>query len=173
MMKRILAIVLTGSSVALAAAPAMAQGSSSIWSCRDKEGKTHVTNVREDTRGMDCRVVEQRVTVVPAGPSSSSTSTTTTARARISTPTDYPRETPSKRASAKEKQRQILERELEEERGLLEKSKQALADQEAVRYGDERNYARVLARLKPYQDTVEVHQKNVEALERELALLDK
>jgi hypothetical protein len=169
-MKRILAIVLTGSSVALATAPAMAQGSSSIWSCRDKEGKTHVTNVREDTRGMDCRVVEQRVTVVPAGPSSS---TTTTARARMSTPTDYPRETPSKRASAKEKQRQILERELEEERGLLEKSRQALADQEAVRYGDERNYARVLARLKPYQDTVEVHQKNVEALERELALLDK
>jgi hypothetical protein len=170
-MKRILAIVLTGSSVALAAAPAMAQGSSSIWSCRDKEGKTHVTNVREDTRGMDCRVVEQRVTVVPAGPSGSST--TTTARARMSTPTDFPRETPSKRASAKEKQRQILERELEEERGLLEKSKRALADQEAVRYGDERNYARVLARLKPYQDTVEVHQKNVEALERELALLDK
>jgi hypothetical protein len=171
-MKRILAIVLTGSSVALATAPALAQGSSSIWSCRDKEGKTHVTNVREDTRGLDCRVVEQRVTVVPAGPSSATT-TTTTARARMTTPTDFPRETPSKRASAKEKQREILERELEDERGLLEKSKQALAAQEAVRYGDERNYARVLARLKPYQDTVEVHQKNVEALERELALLDK
>lgn len=164
-MKRILAIVLTGSSVALAAPPALAQ----IWSCRDKEGKTHVTNVREDTRGMDCRIVEERVTVVPAGPSSS----TTTARARTTTPTGFPRETPSKRASAKDKQRQILERELEEERGLLEKSKQALAEQEAVRYGDERNYARVLARLKPYQDTVEVHQKNVEALERELVLLDK
>ena len=164
-MKRILAIVLTGSSVALATPPALAQ----IWSCRDKEGKTHVTNVREDTRGMDCRIVEERVTVVPAGPSSS----TTTARARTATPSGFPRETPSKRASAKDKQRQILERELEEERALLEKSKQALADQEAVRYGDERNYARVLARLKPYQDTVEVHQKNVEALERELALLDK
>lgn len=170
-MKRILAIiVLTGSSVALATAPALAQGSSSIWSCRDKEGKTHVTNVAEDTRGMDCRIVEERVTVVPAGPRSS---TTTTARARTASPTGFPRESASNRASAKDKQRQILERELEEERALLDKSKQALAAQEAVRYGDERNYARVLARLKPYQDTVEVHQKNVEALERELALLDK
>ena len=169
-MKRFLAIVLTGSSVALATAPALAQGTSSIWSCRDNEGKTHVTNVREDTRGMDCRIVEERVTVVPAGPRSS---TTTTARARTAGPTGYPRESASNRASAKDKQRQILERELEEERGMLEKSKQALAEQEAVRYGDERNYARVLARLKPYQDTVEVHQKNVEALERELALLDK
>lgn len=165
-MKRILAIVLTGSSVALATPPALAQ----IWSCRDKEGKTHVTNVREDTRGMDCRIVEERVTVVPAGPRSS---TTTTARARTASPTGFPRESASNRASAKDKQRQILERELEEERALLDKSKQALAEQEAVRYGDERNYARVLARLKPYQDTVEVHQKNVEALERELALLDK
>ena len=78
-------------------------------------------------------------------------------------PGGFPRETPSKRASAKEKQRQILESELEQERALLDRSKKALAEQEAVRYGDEKNYARVLARLKPYQDTVELHQKNVEA----------
>lgn len=166
-MKRILAIALIGCSVT-AATPALAQGGGSIWSCRDKDGKTHVTNVKEDTRGMDCRLVEQRVTVVPGGATSASS-----ARARTPTSSSFPKESPTKRASAKDKQRQILEQELEQEREMLAKSKQALAEQEAVRYGDERNYARVLARLKPYQDTVEVHQKNVEALERELALLDK
>jgi len=165
MLKWLLAIAVFGSGVLAAATPALAQ----IWSCRDKEGKTHVTNIREDTRDMDCRVVEERVTVVPAGPSSSSS----VPRARAQSPSGFPRETPAKRASAKEKQRQILEQELEQEWALLERSKKALAEQEAVRYGDERNYARVLARLKPYQDTVELHQKNVEALERELALLDK
>lgn len=165
MLKWLLAIAVFGSGVLAAAAPALAQ----IWSCRDKEGKTHVTNIREDTRGLDCRIVEERVTVVPAGPSSS----TSVPRARAASPSSFPRETPAKRASAKEKQRQILEQELEQERALLERSQKALAEQEAVRYGDERNYARVLARLKPYQDTVELHQKNVEALERELALLDK
>jgi len=167
-MKWILAIAFIGYGVAAATTPALAQGGGSIWSCRDKEGKTHVTNVKEDTRGMDCRLVEQRVTVIPGGAPS-----TSTARARTASASSFPRETPTKRASAKDKQRQILEQELEQERAMLDKSKQALAEQEAVRYGDERNYARVLARLKPYQDTVEVHQKNVEALERELALLDK
>ena len=167
-MKRTLAIVVCASVAFLATASVLAQGAGAIWSCRDKEGKTHVTNIREDTKGMDCRVVEERVTVVPAGSSPSAS-----ARARAVTPSSFPKETPGTRASAKEKQRQILEQELEQEKTLLDRSKQALAEQEAVRYGDERNYARVLARLKPYQDTVELHQKNVEALERELTLLDK
>jgi hypothetical protein len=42
-----------------------------------------------------------------------------------------------------------------------------------VRYGNERNYARVLERLQPYKDNVDLHQKNVEALKRELANLYK
>lgn len=163
-MNRILAVAILGSSVAVATAPAFAQGGGDIWTCRDKEGKTHVTNIKGDTSGKDCRLVEQRVTVVPAQ---------TSAASATRTPTKYPKETPAKRASAKDKQREILERELEQERALLENSKKALSEQESVRYGDEKNYARVLARLKPYQDTVEVHQKNVEALERELAVLDK
>jgi hypothetical protein len=44
----------------------------------------------------------------------------------------------------------------------------ARAEQESIRTGNERNYARVLQRLKPYQDDVETHEKNVEALKREL-----
>jgi len=165
-MKRTLVIVAFG--CGLVSASALAQGTGSIWSCRDKEGKTHVTNIQADTKGMDCRLVEERVTVVPGGGSGAPAP-----RAKAQTPAGFPKETPAKRASAKEKQRQILEQELEQERALLARSQQALSDQEAVRYGDERNYARVLARLKPYQDTVELHQKNVEALERELTLLDK
>lgn len=166
-MKRILTIVIVGSSVAMTTAPAFAQDGGPMWRCRDRDGKTEFTNVKSSTAGRECRLVEQRVTVVPT-PQKSARSAT-----RNRTPAKYPKETSTKRASAKEKQRQILERELEQERGLLGKSKSALAEQEAVRYGDEKNYARVLARLKPYQDTVEVHQKNVEALERELAVLYK
>ena len=42
-----------------------------------------------------------------------------------------------------------------------------------MRTGDENNYARVLERLQPYQDTVQDHQKNIEALKRELANLTR
>jgi hypothetical protein len=40
-----------------------------------------------------------------------------------------------------------------------------------VRFGDERNYARVLERLQPYKDAVQNHEKNIQALQRELANL--
>ena len=84
-----------------------------------------------------------------------------------------PRESPQARASARERQRDILEGELRTEEGLLAKAKAALAEQEAVRYGDERNYARVIERLQPYRDNVELHEKNVEALRRELGNLNR
>jgi len=75
------------------------------------------------------------------------------------------------RASARERQREILERELAQEEKLLEQSRKELEEQEAVRYGDERNYARVLERLQKYKDAVELHEKNIESLRRELTLL--
>ena len=81
----------------------------------------------------------------------------------------FPRETPKARASAKDRQREILEKELATEQDLLAKAQKALAEQEAVRHGDERNYAKVLERLQPFKDNVDLHAKNVEALRRELA----
>jgi hypothetical protein len=81
------------------------------------------------------------------------------------------RESASDRASARDRQREILESELKTEEALLAKAKQALAEQENVRMGDERNYAKVLERLKPFQETVELHEKNIAALKRELGNL--
>ena len=68
-----------------------------------------------------------------------------------------------------DKQIEILQQELASEEANLAKAKEDLAEQEGVRTGDERNYARVLERLQPYKDRVETHEKNVEALKRELA----
>jgi len=81
----------------------------------------------------------------------------------------FPKESAADRANAKGKQREILEQELANEEANLAKAKEALAEQESVRTGDERNYARVLERLQPFKDRVDTHEKNVEALKRELA----
>ncbi len=155
---------------ALCAAPsfALAQGTQeiTIWSCRDKDGRTHVTNLREDTSGKDCRIVQQtRVQVVPA-PSQSNNKP-----AAQAAPGSFPREDSQARAAARERQREILEAELEREQSLLAQARKELEEQESVRYGDERNYARVLERLQKYKDAVELHQKNVESLRRELTNL--
>lgn len=157
---------------ALCATPPLvhAQGTQeiTIWSCRDKDGRTHVTNLREDTSGKDCRIVQQtRVQVVPA-PSKSNNKPPAQAAPGV-----FPKEDSQARASARERQREILEKELEREATLLGEARKELEEQESVRYGDERNYARVLERLQKYQHAVELHQKNVESLRRELTNLNR
>ena len=152
--------------IALSAVPALAQAQASqeitIWSCRDKDGRTYVTNLREDTSGKDCRIVQQtRVQVVPAQAPGKPAAKAGT----------FPKEDSQARASARERQREILEKELKQEESLLAQAREELEAQESVRYGDERNYARVLERLQKYKDAVELHQKNVESLRRELTNL--
>jgi chromosome segregation ATPase len=135
-----------------------AQQSAEIWRCVDNEGKRHYTNSKRETVGMkQCELVtSQQINVAPA---------------QKSRPSSFPRESSSDRASAKGRQREILQRELASEEAALARAQKALAEQEAVRSGDERNYARVQERLQPYKETVENHQKNIQALQRELGNL--
>ena len=132
-----------------------------LWNCKDKDGRTILTNQQQDTVGKECRVVQQqRVTVVPSTKSGASKSSQ-----------NFPKESTADRLNAKDKQRQTLERELQQEEGMLADAKRKLAEQEQIRTGDEKNYARVQERLQPYKDAIEVHNKNIEALKRELVNL--
>ncbi|GAB4168034.1 MAG: hypothetical protein Fur0039_06080 [Rhodocyclaceae bacterium] len=65
--------------------------------------------------------------------------------------------------------RKILEDELAAESRELETAKKALAEQEALRYGSERNYQKFLDRVQPFREAVALHERNIEALKRELA----
>ena len=65
--------------------------------------------------------------------------------------------------------REILKAELAREKKLLDEAQKRFDEEEAIRYGDERNYQKVLDRLKPYQDTVNRHKRNVDSLQQELA----
>lgn len=67
--------------------------------------------------------------------------------------------------------RRILDQELAEETKQLAQAKEQLASQEAVRNGNERNYERFLERVQPYRDAVATHERNIEALKREIANL--
>jgi len=144
----------------LAAAGAVRAQVETLWNCKDANGRTTLTNQKSDTTGKDCRIVQQeRVTVVPAP--------------KTKSPAGFPRETPADRVSSKAKQKDTIEKELTQEEAMLSDARKKLAEQEAIRTGDEKNYAKVIERLKPYKDTVEVHEKNVEALKRELTNLSR
>jgi hypothetical protein len=124
-----------------------------VYKCPDATGRPTYTNVKRDTVGKNCTLVSKEVSVVPAQaptratPSSASSSTS---------------------ATRNENRRKILESELQNEHQLLADAKQRLAEEEGIRTGDERNYAKVQERLRPYHQTVDQHTKNIEQLRGEL-----
>jgi hypothetical protein len=148
---------------AFAAGPATAQVTE-IYRCVDGTGRSEYTNDKKLFGDRKCTLVSREVNVVPAQKGA--------ARA-APPPGGFPRESSAARAAGKERQREILERELATEQQALEKARKALSDQESVRTGDEKNYARVQERLQPFKDNVELHTKNIEALRRELANLNR
>lgn len=169
------AVVLTFAAASAAGSARAQSDMQTIWNCKDREGRILVTNRKEDTVGQECRVVQQtRVTVIPAtqlqGPAGAPAKPVVKGSAQPS-PAGFPKETAVDRSKGREKQRQTLEGEIVQEEQLLAQAKRELAQQESTRGGDERNYAKVLERLQKYRDNVEVHEKNIEALKRELATL--
>lgn len=159
-MHRIWAPVLLGAAFAV---PSHAQNGSvtEIWKCRGADGRWTYTNDRREAERQKCEVVTRQVNVAPPAPRSASR------------PNSFPRESAAERERRSAKSREILERELATEQAALDKARQDLAAQEEVRYGNERNYARVLERLQPYKDSVETHEKNIDALKRELSNLQR
>ena len=129
-----------------------------IYNCVDRDGKRLYTSDKRETSGLKCKLVSREINVVPAQKPPP-----------MGSPSSFPRETAQARDSAKARQRDILEKELVSEQQQLDQARKVLAEQESVRSGDEKNYARVLERLQPYKDTVDLHQKNIEALRREIS----
>jgi septal ring factor EnvC (AmiA/AmiB activator) len=139
--------------VFLALAAPFGHAQSEVYKCPDASGRPTYTNVKRDTVGKNCTLVSKEVSVVPVQ---------TPMRASESS-----RAAPTP-AARSENRRRILESELQNEQQLLTDAKQKLAEQEGVRNGDERNYARVPERLKPYQEVVDQHNKNIDQLRAEL-----
>jgi len=137
--------------LALAAPSGRAQ--SEVYKCPDASGRPTYTNVKKDTVGKKCTLVVKEIQVIQSQPPSASGN-------RSSASVDR-----------NQSRRKILESELQNEQQLLSDAQAKLAEQESVRSGNESNYARVQERLKPYQEAVDLHTKNIEQLRGELGRL--
>lgn len=140
---------------ALAAAAAQAD---TLYKCKDETGQVLYTN--QKNTGKNCSVLSQDQAVSSVPPT----------KARVG-PADFPRVDGDEQKNRDNDRRKILELELSTEQGALDKARKDLAEQEALRNGDEKNYARVIERLQPYKDSVALHERNIEALNRELGNL--
>ena len=97
----------------------------------------------------------------PGKPDSKATSSDTKAKS--------PRVNENTQKARDDERRRILEQELADETKQLAQAKEQLTAQEAVRNGNERNYERFLERVQPYRDAVATHERNIEAIKREIA----
>ena len=140
------------------AAPAWAD---TLYKCTEADGQTIYTNQKPTAK--NCTVLSQDKAVSTFAPPK--------ARASTPTPTDFPKVSSEAQKNRDNDRRHILEDELGGERQKLEDARKALTEQEGIREGGEKNYQRVLDRLKPYQEKVQLHERNVEALEKEMGNL--
>jgi hypothetical protein len=148
--------------LALLAAPTLAETCKYV----DKDGHTIYSNVPiKNARKIVC--------FQPPAPVATETPPPTPTPAPAVKPPDNTkaRVDASTQRKRDDERRQILEEELAREQDALSEARRALAEQESIRSGDERNYQRVLDRLKPYQETVEMHEKNIASIKREMANL--
>lgn len=84
-------------------------------------------------------------------------------------PASFPKVDNSTQKKRDDQRMQILHEELATEEKALADSKTALKEGEAQRLGDEaRNYPKYLDRIKKLKDNVALHEKNIQALKKEL-----
>jgi hypothetical protein len=134
-----------------------------IFKCTDSSGHVTYTNQKSADKGCVLLSKDQAVSTVPGARS--------TAKSSGPSPAGFPKVDGDTQRRRDDDRRKILDQELSAEEKSLEQAKKDLAEQEIQRSGDEKNYQRVLDRLQPYKDKVTLHERNVEALKKEIGNL--
>ena len=129
-----------------------------MWKCVDQDGNTRYTNVKADAKGCKALNLDPINTAPPP---------VVPARTQQKPP-NFPSVDNDTQRQRDAGRRKILEQELALEQQQLEAAKKQLNEQKDVRLGNEKNYARVEERLKPYQDRIKLHENNIESLKKEI-----
>lgn len=137
-----------------------------MYQCADAQGHKTFSNVKLSTPGMKCTAMDLGpATTVPATGSS-----TPKPAAKAPSPAGFPKVGENDQKERDTDRRRILENELVVEQQNLAQAKR-IGRTGGDRIGDERNYQRVLDRLEPFKNKVALHERNIEAIQKELAKL--
>lgn len=90
------------------------------------------------------------------------------AKAKKKTSSDFPSIDRNTQRKRDDERRTILEQELAAEQKRLGAARQQMVEQRSVRLATERDYQRYLDRVQPFQDSVENHERNIQAIQSEL-----
>lgn len=129
-----------------------------LYKCRGEDG--HVTYTNQKGTGKNCDVLsrDQNVSTVSGGSGGG-----TKSAAKTPTPGDFPKVDGDTQKGRDNDRRKILEGEVSNEQRSLDEARKTL-EVEAGKGGN-------LERLQPFRDKVALHERNLEALRKELANL--
>ncbi len=144
--------------LALCAGPAAAE----IYKCADAAGNITYSNMQ----GRNCKRLNGDMPTLSSGSRPHGNGA-----ASNSSPAGFPKVDGPTQKARDDDRRRILDQEVAAEQKNLEQARRELTEQEAIRNGDERNYQRVLDRLQPFKDRVALHERNIEAIRKEIANL--
>lgn len=141
-----------------------------MYQCVDESGHKSFSNVKSSAKGTRCKVMD-------LGPATAAAAPAPKAAAKTPTPAGFPKVDDSTQKARDTDRRRILETELAAEQKNLDEAKKTLAEQEASVLPGERVQgggvagAKVGERVQPYRDKVALHERNIAAIQKELAKL--
>jgi hypothetical protein len=152
----------------LAALPAQAD---IMYQCVDESGHKSFSNIKSAAKGDKCTSIDF-----------GSSSPAPAARPAVKTPTPstFPKVDDNTQKARDTDRRRILDSELAAEQKNLEQARKDLAEQEAIILPNERmqykggagiSGGKVEERIQPFRDKVALHERNIEAIQKEIAKL--
>jgi hypothetical protein len=138
-----------------------------LYKCQTPDGRMTYTNQKDGNK--NCEIISQDKPV--------SSYNAPAAKPKQPTPADFPRVNGDQQKARDTSRRTILDNELANERKNLDAAKKELAEQENLVMPDERlqgggiQGAKRDARVQTYRDKVQLHERNVESLRKEIANL--
>lgn len=143
-----------------------------IFKCVDEAGHVTYTNSRTSGKGCTTLARDQAVSSVPGGSGlARPTPVPSPQNGASAGAAGFPRIDSGTQKARDGDRRRILEQELSTEQRSLDSARRELDEQESTRNGADRNSARSAERAQPFRDKVQLHERNVEALRREISNL--
>ena len=145
----------------------LAARADTLYKCADEAGQVLYTNQKGNSKS--CTVLSRDLPI--------STFSAPNAKPGTPTPGDFPRVSNDQQKARDSDRRAILEKELDTEQKQLGDARRALAEQDGKIEQNERNVggsinqAKVQERVQRYRDSVLLHERNIEALKKEIANL--
>lgn len=133
-----------------------------VYKCVDPDGHVTYTNNKAAAKGCKQLSSDLPVSTIPS---------VKVPPHRQSGASDFPKVDEETQKSRDNDRRRILEQELATEQQQLQTARKALVEGEATRLGDERNYQKYLDRVQRLRDDVALHERNVDALQKEISNL--